>query len=84
MPAAHRAQNSLEIKKPPQPRGWQTIRGWLLVWSPKIGFVTRNMKPVAEKTQSTAGEAPATLSGPAIDLSSSSGGQFDLAAGRAG
>ena len=51
-----RDQNSFERKNDTAtaPGAAQTIRSWLLVWSPKIGSVTENMNPVAEKTQSTA------------------------------
>ena len=59
---------------PPQPRCWLDYPRLVVGVESKIGSVTRNIKPVAEKTQSIAGEAPATLSSPAIDLSSSSGG----------
>ena len=59
---------------PPQPRCWLDYPLLVVVAESKIGSVTRNMKPVAEKTQSTAGQAPATLSSPAIDLLRSGGG----------
>jgi hypothetical protein len=42
---------------PPRPRCWLDYSRLVVGVESKIGSVTRNMKPVAEKTQSTAGEA---------------------------
>jgi len=56
MLAARRAQNSFEIEKTAAAPVLPTLSAIGLVWNPKIGSVTRNMRPVAEKTQSIDGK----------------------------
>jgi len=49
--SGRRAQNSSEIKKTAAAPVLPRLSAIGEVWSSKIGFPTRNMKPVAEKTQ---------------------------------
>jgi hypothetical protein len=60
-----------EIETIPSPGNREPIRGWLLARSPKIGSVTRNRKPVAEKTQGlppSAGEPCDARAYPGLEL----------------
>ena len=63
-PAASPAQNSSEIKKTAAAPVLPRLSAVGLVWSLKIGSVTRNMKPVAEKTQKKHHFQPSQLAQP--------------------